>query len=74
VRYQFDVIPDVSIDYGVMEKSERVALVPCDIAWSDVGSWDAVYDISQKDGAGNTLEGDVIQVGCSNSLLRSQHV
>ncbi len=72
VRHQFDAMPDVSIDYGVMEKSECVALVPCDIAWSDVGSWDAVYDISQKDVAGNALEGDVIQVGCSNSLLRSQ--
>jgi len=72
VRHQFDVMPDVSIDYGVMEKSERVALVPCDIAWSDVGSWDAVYDISQKDATGNALEGDVIQVGCKNTLLRSQ--
>jgi len=72
VRHQFDAMPDVSIDYGVMEKSERVALVPCDIAWSDVGSWDAVYDISEKDAAGNALEGDVIQIGCKNSLLRSQ--
>ena len=72
VRHQFSSMPDVSIDYGVMEKSERVALVPCDIAWSDVGSWDAVYDISEKDRAGNAVEGDVIQVGCSNSLLRSQ--
>jgi len=72
VRHQFDAMPDVSIDYGVMEKSERVALVPCDIAWSDVGSWDAVYDISEKDAVGNALEGDVIQVGCENSLLRSQ--
>jgi len=72
VRHQFDAMPDVSIDYGVMEKSKRVALVPCDIAWSDVGSWDAVYDISAKDAAGNAVEGDVIQVGCENSLLRSQ--
>ena len=72
VRHQFDAMPDVSIDYGVMAKSERVALVPCDIAWSDVGSWDAVYEISEKDDSGNALEGDVIQVGCSQSLLRSQ--
>ncbi|MBL4759420.1 MAG: mannose-1-phosphate guanylyltransferase/mannose-6-phosphate isomerase [Mariprofundaceae bacterium] len=72
VRHQFAAMPDVSIDYGVMEKSERVALVPCDIAWSDVGSWDAVYEISEKDDSGNALEGDVIQVNCSNSLLRSQ--
>jgi len=72
VRHQFDAMPDVSIDYGVMEKSKRVALVPCDIAWSDVGSWDAVYDISAKDSFGNAVEGDVIQFGCENSLLRSQ--
>lgn len=72
VRHQFAAMPDVSIDYGVMEKSERVALVPCDIAWSDVGSWDAVYDISAKDASGNAVEGDVIQVGCHNTLLRSQ--
>ncbi len=72
VRHGFSEMPNVSIDYGVMEKSARVGLVPCDIGWSDVGSWDAVYDISEKDESGNATSGDVLQTGCSNSLLRSQ--
>ncbi len=72
VRHGFPDMPDVSIDYGIMEKSDSVGLVPCDIGWSDVGSWDAVYDISKKDGAGNAISGDVLQTGCRNTLLRSQ--
>ncbi len=72
VRHAFPEMPDVSIDYGIMEKSGCVGLVPCDIGWSDVGSWDAVYDISEKDMSGNATSGDVLQTGCSNSLLRSQ--
>jgi len=72
VRHGFPDMPDISIDYGIMEKSDRVKLVPCDIGWSDVGSWDAVYDTSKKDASGNAMEGDVLQTGCSNSLLRSQ--
>jgi len=72
VRHGFADMPDVSIDYGVMERSSRVKLVACDINWSDVGSWDAVYDISKKDTAGNAIAGDVLHVDCKNSLLRSQ--
>ncbi len=72
VRHGFRDMPDVSIDYGIMEQSDCVKLVPCDIGWSDVGSWDAVYEISQKDTFGNAISGDVLQTGCSNSLLRSQ--
>jgi len=72
VRHGFADMPDVSIDYGVMERSSRVKLVACDINWSDVGSWDAVYDISKKDAAGNAIAGDILHVDCKNSLLRSQ--
>jgi len=72
VRHAFPNMPNVSIDYGVMEKSARVGLVPCDIGWSDVGSWDAVYDISAKDASGNAIAGDVLQIACGDSLLRSQ--
>jgi len=72
VRHGFADMPSISIDYGVMEKSDRVALVPCDIGWSDVGSWDAVYDISEKDHFGTALSGDVINLDCRNSLIRSQ--
>jgi len=73
VHREFPAMPDVSIDYGVLEHSRRVRLVPCDIGWSDVGSWDAVYEVAGKDGNGNALDGDVLAIGCRDSLLRSQH-
>lgn len=72
LRHGFADMPSISIDYGVMEKSDRVVLVPCDIGWSDVGSWDAVYDISDHDENGNALAGDVLSFDCKNSLIRSE--
>ncbi len=72
IRHGFADMPSISIDYGVMEKSDRVVLVPCDIGWSDVGSWDAVYDISDRDENGNALVGDVLSLDCRNSLIRSE--
>jgi mannose-1-phosphate guanylyltransferase/mannose-6-phosphate isomerase len=65
-------MPSISIDYGVLEKSDRVTLIPCDIGWNDVGSWQAVHEISKKDENGNALRGNVIAVGCKNSLIRSE--
>jgi len=62
----------ISIDYGVLEQSNCVRLIPCDPDWSDIGSWDAVLDISSKDAAGNATVGDVIALGCKNSLIRSR--
>jgi len=70
VRHRFAEMPSISIDYGVMEKSDKVRLVPADIGWSDVGSWDAVYDISHKDADGNVVDGEVLALNCSNTLLR----
>lgn len=72
VRGEFGRMPSVSIDYGVLEHSSRVRLVPCDIGWSDVGSWDAVHDIAPTDAEGNAVEGDVLAIDCKNSLLRSE--
>ncbi len=72
IRHGFADMPSISIDYGVMEKSEKVVLVPCDIGWSDVGSWDAVYDISEHDHDGNAFVGDVLDFDCRNSLIRSE--
>jgi len=66
-------VPNVSIDYGVLEKSSNVRLVPCDIGWSDVGSWDAVHEISTHDNDSNALQGRVIATECSNSLIHSNH-
>lgn len=64
--------PDLSFDYAVMEHTARSAVIPIDIGWSDVGSWDALYQIAGKDADGNVLTGDVIAVECRNSYLRSE--
>jgi len=72
VEKHFADMPSISIDYGVLEKSSRVSLIPCDIGWNDVGSWQAVHEISDKDENGNVLQGNVIALGCKNSLIRAE--
>ena len=72
VEKHFAAMPSISIDYGVLEKSDRVSLIPCDIGWSDVGSWQAVHEISPKDVNGNALHGNVIAVDCKNTLIRAE--
>lgn len=67
----FAEAPNESIDYAVMEKSDRVAVVPVSMGWNDVGSWDALHAISAADDAGNTFRGDVIALETSNCLARS---
>jgi mannose-1-phosphate guanylyltransferase/mannose-6-phosphate isomerase len=71
VERHFPAMPSISIDYGVLEKSSHVSLIPCDIGWNDVGSWQAVHEISVQDENGNALQGNVIAVDCKNSLIRS---
>lgn len=56
----FDAVPDISIDYALMEKSERVAVVTCDIGWNDIGSWSAMSALSPADAQGNRIEGDAL--------------
>jgi len=72
VRESFHDMPDVSIDYGVMECSEIVSLVAADIGWSDVGSWDAVRKIALQDEYRNEISGNVLAIDCKNSLFRSE--
>ena len=72
VRHQFQNMPPISIDYAVLEPSDDVVVVPVSIGWSDVGSWDAVFDISEKDADNNAISGHVIAVDCKNTLLRSE--
>lgn len=72
VSREFARMPDISIDYGVLEHSDKVSLVPCDIGWSDVGSWDAVHEVAARDGDDNAISGNVLAIDCKNSLLRSQ--
>ena len=72
VEKHFAAMPAISIDYGVLERSDRVSLIPCDIGWNDVGSWQAVHEIADKDENGNALQGNVIAVDCRNSLIRAE--
>jgi len=67
----FAAAPATSIDYAVMEKTDRAAVVPVDMGWSDVGSWRALWEIGAKDNAGNVVVGDVVQVGARDCYLRS---
>ncbi len=65
----FEQMPNISIDYALAERSQRVAVIPLELKWSDVGSWDALYDILEKDDEGNALKGDCVAIDCNNSLL-----
>ncbi|HET6370735.1 MAG TPA: mannose-1-phosphate guanylyltransferase/mannose-6-phosphate isomerase [Nitrospiria bacterium] len=59
----------LSIDEGVLERTDRVAVVPCDMGWSDVGSWSALDDVVKRNAEGNLVEGNVINIGSRNSIL-----
>lgn len=72
VEKHFAAMPSISIDYGVLEKSSRVSLIPCDIGWNDVGSWQAVHEIGAKDSNGNVVLGNVIALDCRNNLIRAE--
>lgn len=67
----FNAVPDESIDYAVMEKSSNVAVVPCDIGWSDIGSWLALGDLTKADEAGNRVQGEAVLHGVSNCYIQS---
>jgi mannose-1-phosphate guanylyltransferase/mannose-6-phosphate isomerase len=67
----FAAVRDISIDYAVMEHSDKVLVVPVTFAWSDVGSWDAVREMMPADESGNVLRGDVLALDVTNSLIRS---
>jgi mannose-1-phosphate guanylyltransferase / mannose-6-phosphate isomerase len=68
----FGEAPSLSIDHAVMEHTSHAAVVPVDMAWSDVGSWPALRDIATADGDGNVLQGDVLAERMTNSYIRSE--
>lgn len=69
----FSECPEISVDYAVMEKTSDAAVVPLDAGWSDIGSWSALWDVSDKDGAGNAVRGDVVSIDTGNSFIRAEH-
>ncbi|MEI2415738.1 mannose-1-phosphate guanylyltransferase/mannose-6-phosphate isomerase [Orrella sp. JC864] len=68
---QFGHVPDISIDYALMERSDQVATIPCSIGWSDIGSWDAVSELIPADESGNHIEGEVLLHQACNNYVRS---
>lgn len=71
-RDPFAAAPSKSIDYALMEKTDRAAVVPAELGWNDVGSWSALWDIGKKDDAGNVVMGDVTLLDATNSYVRSE--
>ncbi|GGY19227.1 mannose-1-phosphate guanylyltransferase/mannose-6-phosphate isomerase [Paludibacterium paludis] len=70
----FAASPSNSIDYAVMERTDRAAVVAArDLAWSDIGSWSSLSDISPADENGNTLIGDTLAENCRGTYLRAEH-
>jgi mannose-1-phosphate guanylyltransferase len=66
----FEYAPDISIDYALMENSKQVAVVPCDIGWSDIGSWSALSDLQQPDPDGNRLLGQTLAYDSRNCYVQ----
>jgi mannose-1-phosphate guanylyltransferase len=71
MEHVYRELPDISIDYGVMEQAQRCAVVIGDYGWSDVGSWSALGELLEKDERGNVRRGEVVELDCSKSILYS---
>lgn len=69
----FAKAPGISIDCAVMERTDAAAVVPCDIGWTDVGAWSALWDVGTKDADGNVLVGDVLMEGSRDCYVRSEN-
>ncbi len=72
VKDVFKKLEPISIDYAVMEKTDRAAVIPADIGWSDVGSWTALVEVLDRDAAGNVIAGNVIDIGSRDSIIYAQ--
>ena len=71
IREIYESIEADSIDYALLEKSKNVAVLPVEMEWSDLGSWESIYQVSEKDAQGNVLSGNVISHDTHNSLIFS---
>lgn len=65
----FYKMPDISIDYALLEKSKRLLVAPLDVSWSDVGSWDSIYDLFDKDSNQNVKLGNILDIDTTNCLI-----
>jgi mannose-1-phosphate guanylyltransferase/mannose-1-phosphate guanylyltransferase/mannose-6-phosphate isomerase len=72
-REDFSKCPSDSIDYAVMEKTDQAAIIPLDADWNDVGSWSALWEVSDKNEESNAVSGDVITLDTNNSYIHASH-
>lgn len=68
----YEAMPSISIDYAIMEKSDKIALIELESDWNDLGSWQSLYEIKPKDENGNVLTGKVVVNDVKNSFIYSQ--
>jgi mannose-1-phosphate guanylyltransferase/mannose-6-phosphate isomerase len=68
----YGLLPDISLDYGVVEKTDRLAVVRAKFGWDDLGNWEAVYRLGDKDQGQNVVQGQVLAMDCRDSLLLSR--
>jgi len=66
----YERLENISIDYAIMEKTDRCVVVPSDFGWSDIGSWKSLYDFLEKDAANNVIDGDVIARNTRNCFIQ----
>jgi len=69
-RKDYDRLENISIDYAIMEKTDKCVVVPSDFGWSDIGSWKSLYDFLEKDAANNVIDGDVIARNTRNCFIQ----
>ncbi len=70
-KTEFEAVPADSIDYAIMEKTEKAAVIPAEFGWSDVGSFSALWDVQEKDGAGNVAPDNVMLENTKNTYVHS---
>ncbi|MCF8068107.1 MAG: mannose-1-phosphate guanylyltransferase/mannose-6-phosphate isomerase [Desulfobacterales bacterium] len=69
-KSDYELLPDLSIDYAIMEKTDRGVVVPSGFGWSDIGSWKSLYDFLPKNGNNNVIDGDVIVQNAHNCFIQ----
>lgn len=67
----FGLCPNISVDYAVMEKTSKAAMLPLDVGWSDVGSWSSLWELAERDEDGNAVRGEAVLVDTRNSFVHS---
>ena len=65
----FEQVPKISIDYAVLEKADNIAVITCDVGWSDIGSWDALAHLVSADENGNRVSGEAVLLGCQDCYI-----